>query len=484
MGTFKDMVDVATDISKSGKDISDTAFKKKKYSSLSRKAAEGTLQFPVLVSRSLDIETAQMISKALERNFASFVQIAMTMSPSFDLESDKDLAGYVRKFHQNQGIKSSTNDIHNMLTMVDESVRENYVYSVTDEGSLVANVVCEGSTIGVRRANSEASYDVLEGVNMTKLNDKFVPVLEAKKHRPKGNVNNGWNSTHSTNSQNVQTTQQKPNGTNTGSTTTGSGPTMNNQVTRHRTGTSGGSSRPSQQTRDFNGSNQERFSLPSKVLTDNDARKANELVPTMMHTKVRAVTPNGAGRDIEFLIGIKAFLHPVKSEEMVDNILSGLRNKGKLFNFIRWTSGEIGFFKDFLFGIKQMKLDVANQSRGHSGWWVALKRRKELATINNRMQLPTGILPNATIVVTMEEVEYIKNNLGYDLLNEAVVNRLMKEYFLLGFTVVDMGAQVAHFLFDGQDYYQAVSFSGLEKGTNQGGNAMDIKDLMRLVQRV
>lgn len=429
MGTFKDMVDVATDVGKSGKDISDTAFKKKKYSSLSRKAAEGTLQFPVLVSRSLDIETAQMISKALERNFASFVQVAMTMSPSFDLEQDKDLAGYVRKFHQNQGIKSSANDIHNMLTMVDESVRENYDYTVIENGSLVANTVCEGSTLGVRRANLEGSYDVMEGVEMSKLNDKFVPVIEK-----------------------ANTTNQKQNGTNTGSTT--------------------------------NGTNMTQFSLPSRVLTDNDAKKANELVPTMMHTKVRAVTPNGAGRDIEFLIGIKSFLHPINSEEMVDNILSGLRNKGKLFNFIRWTSGEIGFFKDFLFGIKQMKLDVTNQSMGHSGWWIALKRRKELAKINNRMQLPTGILPNATIVITMEEAEYIKNNLGYDLLNEAVVNRLMKEYFLLGFTIVDMGAQVAHFLFDGQDYYQAVSFSGLEKGTSQGGNGMDIKDLMRLVQRV
>ncbi len=458
MGTFKDIIDVATDLGKSGKDISDVAFSKKKYSSLSRKAAEGTLQFPVIISRNLDVESAQMISKALERNYASFAQIAMTMSHSFDIETDKDLAGYIRKFHQNQGIKASVNDIHNMLVSVDESVKESYNVGLTPEGLPFMVGVYEGSTNGVRRDNLKGHFDVLESIDTTILNNKFIPqpLFEADgKVVPAPKANGAKDNRRSQDvNLNIRLNQGQQ----------GSNRLATNQ-TIHNTG-------------------DQPYRLPEKLLKDNDARKANELVPTMMHMRVRTNTPNGPGQDIDFLVGIKAFLHPVDSEEMVDNIVNGLQNKGKLFNFIRWTTGEISFFKDFLFGIKQMKLDVANQSSGHSGWWVALKRRKELAKLNNRVQLPTNVMPNATIVITMEEAEFIKDKLGYDLMNESVVQRLMKEYFLLGFTIVDVGAQIAHFMYDGQDYYQSISFSGLEKGTHQSGNALDIKDLMRLVQRV
>ncbi|MNH46029.1 hypothetical protein D3C79_1086550 [compost metagenome] len=49
--------------------------------------------------------------------------------------------------------------------------------------------------------------------------------------------------------------------------------------------------------------------------------------------------------------------------------------------------------------------------------------------------------------------------------------------------IVDAGAQVAHFLFDGNEDYQTVTFSGLERGDLSGGG-VDFKDVLKLVQRV
>ena len=78
MGTLKDIVDIIN--SCEAKDEMKTNLLSKKYSSIATRASEGTLQFPILISNSLDIETSQMIVKALERNYATFVQTVISMN--------------------------------------------------------------------------------------------------------------------------------------------------------------------------------------------------------------------------------------------------------------------------------------------------------------------------------------------------------------------------------------------------------------------
>ena len=48
----------------------DNTVKRNNFSSLSAKASEGILQFPMIVSDSISYETATMISKACERSYA------------------------------------------------------------------------------------------------------------------------------------------------------------------------------------------------------------------------------------------------------------------------------------------------------------------------------------------------------------------------------------------------------------------------------
>jgi hypothetical protein len=186
---------------------------------------------------------------------------------------------------------------------------------------------------------------------------------------------------------------------------------------------------------------------------------------------------------MDFIIGIKSTMHPIPSDEMVSNVLNAVQSKSRFFNTVRWTSGEISFFKDFLFNIKEIKDDVANRSSGSSPWWIALKRRRALAKIKGALMIPNQILPNASIVVSMEEVDFIKSNYGYDLMNSSFVDKIMKEYFLIGFVIVDNSTQIAHFLFDGQEGFQSVTFGGLEQANKSGGGS-DLKDVLKLVQRI
>lgn len=515
MGIIREILDTIKDVSALGAGSVEDVFKKRRHGSLSRQSLEGTLQFPVIVSKSLDLETLQMITKALERQYASFVQVALTMNPKLDLSNDKDAIGYLRKFHQNSNVRTSTDDVRNAFNNI---LSENYMGFADDAGDkLFFAAVYEGSTANLVVANKEQLQDVLEGIREEVLNNKFIPksplysfqndnlnqyhnaVTEASKNR-NGNKRSGGTTIsygdgadarrHNENNYSGDVNQGKYNMTqmgdvdnsNTVSSMVGGNSNSNNTTNSTFTGQianitmQGG--KGAMQPEKF------KYDLPNNVLKDNDARKANELVPTTMH--VRTILMNKEKENqgtMDFLVGIKATMHPVSSDEMVTNILHSVKSKGKFFNSIRWTSGEISFFKDFLFNIKDIKNDVSRRSAGASPWWIALKRRRSLAKLKGAMMLPNQILPNASIVLSMEEVNYIHTEFGYDLMNPMFVNKIMDTFFLLGFVIVDDSSQIAHFLFDGQQDYQSVTFNGLERDQKGGGGA-DLKDVLKLVQRI
>jgi hypothetical protein len=179
------------------------------------------------------------------------------------------------------------------------------------------------------------------------------------------------------------------------------------------------------------------------------------------------------------VIGIKSVLHPISTDDMVDNVVEACKGNSKVLNFIRWTTGEIRFFKDFLFNIDGIKKDATRRGGKESKWWSTLKRRSTLAKIKNITRiLGKQILPNTTLVLSMDEVDYIKNEFKYDIMDISFIDKLMKRYFLLGLVVVDNSDQTAHFLFDGHTQFETHSFEGLKKEASDP-NTTKLLDIMR-----
>ena len=372
MGVIRDIIDTIRDVKTLGTDGISDSFKTKKYSSISKRSLEGTLQFPVLVTKSLDIETLQMVTKALERQYASFIQVSLTMNPFLNLQKEKDAVGYLRKFHQNSNVKTDILDYINL----GNDVFENYnVYTDDLEHVFLFATVCEGATAKVVAANKEQLQSIFESVREDILNNKFIPrnnvyrfkndnlnhyhnriVTEASENKNKSTNNTNSNNTEDSKNKNKSTNITNNNnmviGGDFGSnnvTTSNFGDIKTSTVNIYSTG-SGKSFNPE--------SSKLKHELPNELLKNNDARKANELVPTTMHVRTILVNEKGETQGhMDFIIGIKATMHPVSSEEIVTNLLNAVRNKGKFFNFIRWTSGEISFFKDFLFNIKEMLVE-------------------------------------------------------------------------------------------------------------------------------
>ena len=72
----------------------------------------------------------------------------------------------------------------------------------------------------------------------------------------------------------------------------------------------------------------------------------------------------------------------------------------------------------------------------------------------------------------------LKEAYGVDLMNPTAIKKLMKTFFLLGFVIVDDSQELCHFIFDGDNNYQVVSFSGLEKENNSKN---DFKEIYKLI---
>ena len=472
MGILKDVIDTVGGIQ--GEFANFIAFSKKHHS-LSKSSMEGVLNFPVLVSNTLSIEDASIVSKALERQFASFTLTVMSMNPYLStMGSNANAATYVKQFHQNMDSRVDSTDLVNAVGsfLQEASDRFDVDYECLESTKqYILYKVFEGVNYhGINMANLKFNYTISDVTNPKILNEfgkrrlnSYTPVKEDTYNDRARHVEYHGDHRQEIDRQEINVDARN---LDTGRLGRELGRALNRG---NGNGSGGGGGR-----RDPYGKN--------LGLMDNDVKKANELVPTLISMRIYPVDRISGDElpPIDFVVGVKATLHPITTEEMVVNIARGIKNENTFFNFVRWTTGEIRFFKDFLFSINEIKLDAMNSSVKASRWWSMLKRRRGLAKIKNAFPF-SRILPNATIVITQEELDIIKNQYGYDLLNPSLAYKLMENYFLLAFVVVDPALQRVRFLFDGHNEYEEQTFASLARESST--NDKQFKEMINMLGR-
>lgn len=438
----------------------------KSYSSISRRAAEGTMQVPLIVSRGNSFESIQRVAKACETNYASFAQIVLTMNPQLDT-SKGDIIEYLRDFHQNSDTEDSfTNDMHKIGESYKVELR---TFQTSDVGLRVLKeeLAAYGADWREGKLNDvvEPKYvkdnkfilPVTESQRAEDFKRRLEVIKEAKGRTPGNAAGKRNGNTDVMVKVDGDHYDIKPNiimpamGKKNGNMPEGGG---DNIVMRN-------------------------------ILRDNEVKKSNELVPTLLHIRVIATDSTGKSdinKYVDFVVGVKTMIHPVTSDEVIANLVDACRNHDGFFKFIKWTTGEISFLSDFLLNMNDSKRDVAKQAAGDSPWWNRLKHLGVLAGVKKSLFVKKRILPNASVVVTQEEVDLIKNQYGFDLMKPDFVKKIMDKYFLLSFVVVDDALEIVHFKYDGQNSYQTVSYAGLEK--ENANSARQFKDILRAVQRI
>lgn len=403
--------------------------------SIAKGSMDGTLQFPCLISDSIPAGMASVIVNTLEPVYASFVQTVLSMNSTVDISVDKVPKDFLRRFHKNISTFESVDqfDITDDEFMEKVADGNHKVFVNESQNTMVLFNVSKNANRVLLENHKDMLDTMLNYVDVTPIiNVGNSPYYEADRDIP-------------TKSELFDTYMR----------------------------------------------NRERREIPTdpknlpgvRVLKDMEVKKINEMQPHVMQVRLMAV--NGEKEFVQFMdfmVGVKVVLHTIRSEELIYNAKSAVENTGKFFNFLKWTTGEKSLFKDLILNLNNVKLDVANKSKGASPWWLTLKRLKATTKLQEVLYRRNQIVPNATLVVSAFEVDNMHKQFGYNLYDPTIAKKLMDSLFLMNFIVIDEGSQFVKILYDGQKDYQLYSLDALEREVQTSSSRLS-KELVRMVSR-
>lgn len=497
MGEFRDMLDMIKDLHGEVKQGVSSIGAVKRPRSISASATDGICYFPVVVDDSIPLEDALIISRALERKYATFVLTTLTMNPYMQLENGEiSAADYVKKFHQNMTTKHSSKIGFNLTRLggVSEAMA-GYDIDVSGIQALAEatawKIYQHVSSGSANSKNAKWNFTIEEMLSPSIANDfgKVRPILEAKKRTTESGDPNVTNPTDSGavapdgSMDGVAKPQQV---TKSGDTTvtvgaitaTGKGGAGGSAVAK------GGSASIQQGAIQINmGRSSRGGAVPMNHLMDTEFKKANDLVPTMLHIRI---FPTAQGDEdlpepVDFVLGVKATLHSVTADAMAENLARGVNQDNHFFEFIKWYTGETKFFKDFVFAIDQQKSDARSNSDRNKGWFIASKRRKSLAKLQGKL-CDNPMTPIMTVVVSQDTINQIATVYGYNFeATPQLVQTVMSKYFLLGFVKVNPATNRIDFLFDGFGAPETVTLNTLQREETRDDKKF--KDMMKMIGR-
>ena len=386
--------------------------------SISKAASKMTLVFPVICSRGIAIENSSMVTKALEKNAVSMLQ---RLFAAYQVAEDQDLMSYIQKFHNNisSGV-ASLDDIYKVILgesvaitaadraaiMADMKNINFYLPDAINESSLMDYTIREGAADKGVVTTEERRRDYEEGRERQKKKDEEHD--EDRKLQSKKDLHD---------------------------------------------------MRMSKDAADF-------F---AKQVPDSDFKKANELMPTMMTVSFKVINKDGTKIDDynNALLGVKAKLYPVASNDIIQHITDKNANRNWLTNFFRATTREISFLKDFILAIDKAKADAQSMSSRNptaDRMWKVLERRATNSKFRRLMLSNNNAAAITTLCVSQEEVEYMRKNFNTDLESLNVVRGLFESLNLMAIVIVDETLEVAKFIYDETELmWETISFTHLER---------------------
>lgn len=457
---IKDIVDILLDV----KDMDEMQFalgKNKSFKSISSASANLICVFPVVVDRSMSIESAQMATKAYERDAVAMLQMLFS---AFSITDAKNAKDYLSKFHTNMNLSGSMS-LDNFVDMVDK----------------IADKLDESSGISLDREVYDVVKEDLKNLNFyledyDSINDtpissyKVMPksrifreatvISEANGKPGKGgrrnySNNSNWNRGGQNNTQNRNINQ---------TITTHNYNHNDGETTQTKINVSVSS--PDQRMKNY-------ADFYKNQILDTDIKKSNELMPTLM--VINFMTPTEDGSDLimanNAVIGVKAKMYPADPTDIIERIASKNRDNNGLNNFIRATTREISFWKDFVFAIDRAKIDAISTSRrgSSSPIWKLLERRALKSRVRRTFRMANDATAITALAISQNTAEALKIQENINIEIPGTARSTMDSFNLMEICIMDEALEIGKFIKDnGDDMYEEISFSSLERESSDG----------------
>lgn len=523
---IKDIVDVAKDF-KDSDEIQAVRNRKNgaSFKSITSKSEALTMVFPVICSKNMSYETAAMISKAIERKAVSMLHMLFTAAQITDA---KDGADYISRFHTNLNPGKMTVD--DFMEALDGFVEENALiesssqreaYEAIKEDMKAMNVYFEKDVENV----SLNDYKIVTiGEQQHLFNEYAEPVNEAiasRRNRYRGGIpdvdldnvpdfsdNKYWTAIDPNTGLPVFDQDSFKNDLDTYNANAKNRQNMLNyeklandiadeeQRRREWAAAHNLNLQKHQLDRDkfahqldVDDMNMRKTAadisklsadIAKNRLVDQDVKKANELVPTLMHVNFISVDDKSKYPiSTSLVVGVKAKLYAIDGVDIMDRLKVKHNDKNLLLNLVKASTREISFFKDFIFAIDKAKIDAISQSRrgSSSKMWKVLERRATKSKIRRFLSMKNDATAITTVCITQDEAEFLKKTEYIDIENSKTIRPIMDAYNMMGFVIADESLEVCKFMFDtGDDQWEMLTFNNLEK--EQKDNTKKIINLM------
>lgn len=448
---IRDIIDLANIAD--GDEMTVNPFSNKVYKSVAAATDKLTLIFPVFCSNNISIENSVMVSKAIERKCVTMMQMLFS---AMQISDARNAIDYISKFHGN--LDASLDDVASLT--VDDYVDMINKYASTQEHAVFNDAKAwQQLSESVKNFNYTLPEDINENslnnyrvdhmgnsINISiikedKIDDDIKKQLDYQAKACKNIIRTG---------KEINVLQQRMKNI--------------NRATRL----------DYRQMKSMNDMERER------VFTT-DIKKANELVPTMMVVNFYNAQ---TGLYTSAVIGIKAKLYPLDSMDIVNRLMLKNKDNQGFHNFIRATTREISFWKDFVFAVDKAKIDALGVRRGStSKIWKVLERRALFGKYKRMIGAGNESAAISSLVVSKEDVETLKKEYNINIEKAAVIRPIMESYSLMCCVIIDEGVESAKFIFDtGHDEYETLSFSHLERDA-QDNSYKKIVNLMTKMSR-
>lgn len=220
----------------------------------------------------------------------------------------------------------------------------------------------------------------------------------------------------------------------------------------------------------------------TKRLLPTDVKKANELVPSLMIINIHSTDDAGNPVVMQAVLGVKAKVYSVPSELTLNKLVRKNADSNVILQLVRASTREISFLKDFLLAIDNAKLDSLQKSKKGSAskLFKALERRALNGKIRKLAKKNIDTKAISSLVISMEEAEYLLKYNNIDVLRPNTIIPIMEKLNLLYFVIVDETNENIRLLVDGDNEYEIISFTHLERETNDG----EYKKVINLMSKI
>lgn len=440
--------------------------------SITRANKDLTMTFPVMVSNTVDPASAQLVSRALERKFVTLTQMLLS---AISITSSKDAIDHLKNIHSNLDL-TSLFDVDDYLAVSQEATA-NHIFDAAEIKAVYEAFRQERLRAKpLNHLHEFLSKDVTDAIAKQPGVAKNLSIKQwnGLSDDDKARVMRHYNSPTVTQNRDLErqlrAADQERN-------------RLTNNFARSR----------AMQNRRINAVQADNDALQARIddLTavrtngishlakDQDYKKSNELQPTLLQIQFISTNDNNDPITVDAYVGIKTKIYCVDSADIANHIVSKRSYNFSLYNLIKATSGEIEFWRDFVFAIKKAKIDaVSNTHRGSSSkLWKVLERRALASKINRFMSARNDATAITTLMMSSYDVEMLRKMEDIDISDSRVARKLMDDYNLVGIVIVDDSTESAKIIFDtGDDEYEPYTFKTLKRD-----DKMDYKQMIQLL---